>query len=145
MHTVLDSLFQGLPKLPPKTYYFQKQDQAFINDRKTRLDKYLKGLLRFEGVTNTVTFLDFLGVPDHIQLIEDYLPHEVNMVRQDRLGVNQVIFDRERGVIFTACEEAKLLKRIDSHLTNLRMPWEAQVCAQPPPPLSLCTLACTHK
>jgi hypothetical protein len=47
-----------------------------------------------------------------------------------KFGVNACAYDHQRGLLVSANEDSFVLSRIDSYISNTRMPWESA-----PPPL----------
>jgi len=132
LHKTMSEVFQGIPALPPKTWGFTKNlDKEFVEKRRKGLEKYLQTIIKLEGVMNTVSLVEFLGIPEHVKLTQSSVPIEISKIEERQFGINQFIFDTESHAVLTANEEVKLLNRFDAHLSNLRMPWEAQGCISP--------------
>ncbi|GAB5370900.1 hypothetical protein AAMO2058_001533200 [Amorphochlora amoebiformis] len=133
LHKTLSEVFQRMPPLPPKTIWgiTQTLELAFVEKRRALLEKYLQELIKIEGMMNTVSLCEFLEIPSHVQLSTLSVPVEVSSLKERQFGINQFILDEKSGAIFTACEEVKILNRMDAHLSNIRMPWEEQGCISP--------------
>eukprot|EP00954_Amorphochlora_amoebiformis_P028490 1391748-Amorphochlora_amoeboformis.AAC.1 len=57
----------GLPKFPPRhsKVFTDHNDPVFIEQRRKKLDKFMKELFKIPGMSNQECVLDFLGIRDH--------------------------------------------------------------------------------
>lgn len=63
--------------------------------------------------------------------INDSIPSERIILKDPKFGVNSMVYDHQNGILLTACEDAFVLSRIDSYITNVRLPWETKGATVP--------------
>ena len=129
LHAALQKRTSQLPSLPAKTW-FKSFDPDFVEQRRLELEVYLQAALKSRIILNAREFHSFLELPVNVHGIADYLPAERIVLKDPKFGVNACVYDHRRGLLLTANEDSFLLSRIDSYISNTRMPWETA-----PPPL----------
>ncbi len=67
-----------------------------------------------------------LQLEQHVVLPE-YLPVPSTLAEDETaFGIIDFLFDTERHLMFTACEDCNILSRVDAQLSNIRLPWEVK-------------------
>jgi hypothetical protein len=49
---------------------------------------------------------------------------QITHFEDTQFGVNALSYDDVNGVIFTACGDPNAMSRLDSRLSNMKMPWD---------------------
>jgi len=126
----------SLPQLP-KTVPFIGSDLApsFVSERKLRLQRFLDECLRSPGIRCLEEFANFIGIADKPERKTGNLPSTpetyhfasefVNYL-QPMLGVKQFHYDSKAMHCLTACSDTSQLSKLDSWLTNVKLPWEQE-------------------
>lgn len=114
---------QSFPSFPAKTV-LRSADPTFIKERQTQLNAWLTGIAKIVAVANSSEFLGFLRADEHIPFTDLIVPKAIKAITDPQFGINDFVYDEKQLVMFTACEDAFALSRLDTKLTNIKMPWE---------------------
>lgn len=117
----------SLPALPGKTL-FRSLAPDFVQKRRQQLHEWLQSVLRIPAAATSHEFRQFLEVPQHVPshaLPNDH-PVEIKAVADARFGVTCFVYSERDRLLATGCEEASALSRLDSRLSNARLPWEKE-------------------
>ena len=102
-----------------------------------------QSMLAVKFVVTSKEFRSFLEIPRNVDNVPNPYPTEIKRITDPQFGVNDFVYDERDLVIFTACEvcsaallcccvlnrvvllqDVHTLSRIDSHISNFRLPWE---------------------
>lgn len=119
----LTELMLEVPFLPAKTV-LRSLAPTFVKERQTQLNQWLLDIAKIPAAANSTDFLGFLRVDENVSFEDLVVPRLIKTISDPQFGVNDFVYDEKQLVVFTACEEAFALSRLDTKLSNLRMPWE---------------------
>jgi WD40 repeat protein len=115
---------QELPPLPAKTWLADTSPE-FIEKRRGELHAFLQTLLDIPYIILSETFMHFLDVDNNVVRDKSNIPTEIRTVSSSPFGVAAMTyFDRDM-VVFTCCEDASFLSRLDTKLATFKLPWES--------------------
>jgi len=124
---------KDLPTLP-KTWLpiVDPTDKAFIEQRRLKLNGFLRGCTANHAVCRSSEFLRFLvivqsldGVTEEKQLRCSFLG-EFQSTLDPLFGVNDFVFDRDHRMIMSISQDVFVVSRIDSFLSNIQLPWQKE-------------------
>eukprot|EP00455_Lapot_gusevi_P048895 TRINITY_DN6834_c0_g1_i1.p1 TRINITY_DN6834_c0_g1~~TRINITY_DN6834_c0_g1_i1.p1 ORF type:complete len:565 (-),score=150.14 TRINITY_DN6834_c0_g1_i1:301-1995(-) len=125
LDTALAKKTQSLPPLPKKTW-FKSLDPSFIQTRRLELEAYLRTLLQSRMIVNSVEFKSFIELSQNVPGLITHLPSERIILKDPKFGINAFQYDHRNGILVTSSEDTFILSRLDSYITNTRLPWEDQ-------------------
>ena len=124
----------NVPALPIKTW-FKSYEPEFLKQRCSELDVFLKNIINSRLFLSNPIVHKFLELPKHLTDIEyaNFLniPSERIILKDPKFGVNNLIYDHVNGILFTVCEDASIFSRVDTYISNVRMPWEEKTASLP--------------
>ncbi len=135
LYQVLSEHSSALPSLPAKTWWFRNMSEDVINTRKLELDVFLKKLVTIPHARHSRELIAFLSVLDHALPDTSQVPVSFASITDRNFGVNDFVYAPEEGLVITACEDADLISRLDSQLSNMPLPWETRSKNAPTVPL----------
>lgn len=130
-----NELIKYEPDLPalPKTWLptANVDDDAFLEQRRLRISNFCRACIRHHLLVNHAAFLSFIGVVDPpVRGVLAPTPNlhlfrrEFQNLADPLFGINEFIYDRKARCILTASQDVFLASRVDSFISNIRLPWE---------------------
>jgi len=125
---------KDLPSLP-KTWLpvVDPSDKAFVEQRRLKLNGFLRGCTANDAICRSSEFLRFLVI---VQSLESGLTEEKQFrcsflgefqsILDPLFGVNDFILDRDHRTIMSISQDVFVVSRIDSFLSNIQMPWQKE-------------------
>jgi len=95
----------------------------------------MKKLVTIPHARHSRELINFLSVLDHAVPDTSRVPVPFATITDRNFGVNDVVYSPADGLVITACEDADLISRLDSQLSNIPLPWEAKSKASSVVPL----------
>eukprot|EP00927_Polykrikos_kofoidii_P045294 TRINITY_DN3921_c0_g4_i1.p1 TRINITY_DN3921_c0_g4~~TRINITY_DN3921_c0_g4_i1.p1 ORF type:complete len:667 (-),score=74.66 TRINITY_DN3921_c0_g4_i1:100-2100(-) len=127
LHEVLKLRLPRLPDLPAKTAtrHFSAE---YIEGRKNELAKYLAELCRQRDALNCREVHEFLGLSDNVAAFRE--PHgsepvQAAEIHEASFGVTDFVYDPVQGLLLFGASDASWSSRVDTAITNIKLPWEA--------------------
>jgi WD40 repeat protein len=134
LQNAIKKLYSNLPLLPGKTL-FPIKTPAEIEKRREELEKYLKAVVGRDDVLNSETVKKFLQLDNNAPETTVNPPKLLGELSSMVLGVRDFHYQPDKGLMFTAISDMSVTSRVDSYLTNMKMPWEKEL-----PPGTLVTV-----
>lgn len=142
LHKVIGARYPGVPDLPSKTL-FRQFDPQHLHERAQALGRYLESMRRRRDVMNCSELWDFLQLPVNLpsfreeQQLQSSAPRQVAEVQEASFGVRDFRYSLEQGVLLVGATDFSLASRLDTMITNVRLPWEPKAAGLPMSQLSL--------
>lgn len=132
LHKTLSKYSRSLPDLPGKTYvpsWLADPSQEIIDERQNALECYLCGILKQSVVLRSAAFHQFFELKQNkIEVLADgVVPQLKFTLNEPRFGLNDLAYDSFNGVLLSVCQDADMLSRTNTFLTNIKLPWEKSV------------------
>lgn len=125
----LGKIRKDLPSLP-KTWLpvVDPSDKAFIEQRRLKLNGFLRGCTANDAICRSNEFLKFLVI---VQSSEEKQYQcaflgEFQSILDPLFGVNDFIYDRDHRTIMSISQDVFMVSRIDSFLSNIQLPWQKE-------------------
>jgi WD40 repeat protein len=134
LQAALKKLYSNLPLLPGKTL-FPIKTPAEIEKRREELERYLKSMIARDDILNSEQVKKFLQIENNAPEATVNPPKLLGEVSSMVLGVRDFHYQPDKGLLFTAISDMSVTSRLDSQLTNMKMPWEKEL-----PPGTLVTV-----
>jgi len=126
LHKALKKVYGNLPELPQKSLFSLKQSNE-IETRRHGLEKYLKVLIVRNDTLSSEALKRFLQVENFAPEVTVTPPKLLGDITNLVLGVRDFHYQADQGIFFTAISDMSVTSRVDSYLTNMKMPWEKEV------------------
>jgi len=126
LHEVLKPRLPRLPELPSKSAVRQFSVE-YLEGRKAALNAYFLELSKRRDVLNCVEAQRFFGLPDHVEAFR--LPHasepvQIAEVQESTFSVTSFAYDAAQGVLVLGASDRSWTSRMDTKITNIKLPWE---------------------
>jgi WD40 repeat protein len=122
LHLMLSKKYSNLPKLPTKGFF--KLNPDALEQRRKDLQTYVNGLAKRSDLRTDPFFRDFFELDLNDTSTLCYSPIKVTELNELPLGIRDFHYLSDKGLLFFALSEMKIMSRIDSYLTNINLPWE---------------------
>jgi len=139
LHESLRRYLQSLPELPAKSAVRQFSPE-YLEARKVALNEYLQELCKRRDVLNCPESQQFFGLPAHLQAFRQ--PHEseptqVAEVQEANFGISAFTYDAAQGLLLLGATDKSWASRMDTKITNIKLPWEPSAPNLPSSQMSL--------
>jgi len=122
----LKKVYGNLPELPQKTL-FSLKTSSDIEGRREKIEKYLQTLITRTDTLSSEPLKRFLQVENFAPEVTVSPPKLLGDITNLVLGVRDFHYQPDQGIFFTAISDMSVTSRVDSYLTNMKMPWEKEV------------------
>jgi hypothetical protein len=126
LNVALKKVYGNLPLLPQKTL-FSLKETGDKEKRRADLEKYLQTLILRTDTLSSEPLKRFLQVENFAPEVTMTPPKLLGDINNLVLGVRDFYYQAEPGILFTAISDMSVTSRVDSYLTNMKMPWEKEV------------------
>lgn len=126
MHESLKRRLPCLPELPAKSVVRQFSPE-YLESRKSALAAYLTALSQRRDVLNTAEAQEFFGMSERDPNLRMRSCHDVfhaAEVQECNFGINCFVYDAARGFLLLGASDCNWVSRIDTKITNIKLPWE---------------------
>ena len=137
LHKNLSKLFKNLPSFPSKTLTKQT-DMHFLQTRQRTLEAYLIACAERLEVFSSEPIKKFLQLDTFSPETSIHAPRLLQTLGPMPQGLRDFTFVNQT-CLFVLNSEMSLTTRVDSYLTNLKMPWEKE---EPPVIMSVAAVDC---
>lgn len=135
-HRKLSKFLSVLPKFPTKAVvpsWFMFPSLDALDKRKKSLEDYLKELVLIPAVVRSKDFQDFFGFETFsLRLVDNAHPDLLFSLNDPRFGINAIEYDAAENLLISACEDPHIVSRVNSYITNTKMPWEGKSPSEVP-------------
>lgn len=104
-------------------------NQCDLEKRKSDLEEFLKSLIIRKDVFSTEEFRHFLKLDIHAVDTDINHPERLGDFEGLTLCIRDMKYIIEAEVLLCCSYDHKIASRIDSYLTNVKLPWEKEVKA----------------
>eukprot|EP00931_Biecheleriopsis_adriatica_P114745 TRINITY_DN9065_c0_g1_i1.p1 TRINITY_DN9065_c0_g1~~TRINITY_DN9065_c0_g1_i1.p1 ORF type:complete len:627 (+),score=110.70 TRINITY_DN9065_c0_g1_i1:87-1967(+) len=136
---VLKKRLASVPEMPAKSVVRQFSPE-YLEARKCGLTAFLRELCRRRDATNCREFQDFLllrqRVPALSQL-DSSEPVQAAEVQEASFGIADFDYDPVQGMLLMGSSDFSWTSRVDTKITNIKMPWEKKSPNLPSSQMSL--------
>lgn len=129
----------SVPALPAKSVVRQF-DAEHLESRKQGLSQYLQSLCQRRDVLNCPEVQEFLGLPEHVVSFKQQHPSEplqVAEVHEAAFGITDFAYDPVQGLLLLGASDCSWTSRMDTKITNIKLPWEPSAPNLPTSQMSL--------
>ena len=123
LHKTLSKLYPNIPPMPGKTL-FKVKDRDQLENRKKKLETFLKECANRKDIVSNESFKGFLEIDKHSPDMTFNAPTIIYENNELPLGVRDCIFYEEGQVLFLVCCDMNITSRVDAYITNVNLPWE---------------------
>jgi WD40 repeat protein len=123
LHKTLSKLYPNIPPMPGKTL-FKVKDRDQLENRKKKLETFLKECANRKDIVSNESFKGFLEIDKHSPDMTFNAPTIIYENNELPLGVRDCIFHEEGQVLFLVCCDMNITSRVDAYITNVNLPWE---------------------
>ncbi|CAE7729868.1 LST8-1 [Symbiodinium microadriaticum] len=126
MHEALRRRVPSLPELPSKSVVRQFSPE-YLESRKNALAAYLQGLAHRRDILNCLEAQEFFGMCEHDKTLRqpsEREPKLVSEVQEAAYGITSFVYEASRGLLLLGAADCNWISRIDTKLTNIKLPWE---------------------
>jgi len=139
LHDVLSKRLHSVPSLPAKTVVRQF-DPQYLEMRKTSLSSYFEQICRRRDVLNCVEVQQFFDLPEKFPNFRQ--PHasepvQVAEVQEAAFGIKDISYLPIQGLMLIGATDCSWTSRIDTKITNIKLPWEPAAPNLPTSQMSL--------
>jgi len=139
LHEVLKKRLHSLPEPPGKSMVRQFSVE-YLEARKAGLNAYLGELCRRRDVLNCKETQIFFGLPEHaagFRYPGAAEPVQVAEVHEAAFGITDADYDPMQGLLLLGSSDCSWTSRIDTKITNIKLPWEPAAPNLPTSQMSL--------
>jgi hypothetical protein len=122
---LLSKLVPNCPAMPGKTFLKISSLDA-LNKRKSQLETFLKECVKRKDIVSSEGFRSFIEIEKNSPELKIYNPEKIASYEGLPLGLRDFIYLKEENVLIVACSDMSLISRIDSEITNVKLPWEEE-------------------
>jgi len=122
----LRPVYGNLPALPGKSLLAIKQSTE-LERRREGLEKYLKHLVTRTDIISSDVFKRFLQLDNFAPEAVVQPPKHLGNLEGLVLGVRDFLYQPEEKLLFIAISDMSVASRVDSYVTNMKLPWEKDV------------------
>jgi hypothetical protein len=122
---LLSKLVPNCPAPPGKTFLKISSLDA-LNKRKSQLEAFLKECVKRKDIISSEAFRGFIEIEKNSPELKIYNPDKIASYEGLPLGLRDFILIKEENVLIAACSDMSLISRIDSEITNVKLPWEEE-------------------
>ncbi len=123
LHKTLSKLYPNIPPMPGKTL-FKVKDRDQLENRKKKLETFLKECANRKDIVSNESFKGFLEIDKHSPDMTFNAPTIIYENNELPLGVRDCIFYEEGQILFLVCCDMNITSRVDAYITNVNLPWE---------------------
>jgi len=139
LHDVLSKRLPAMPQLPAKSVVRQFNAE-YLEARKKELTLYLRELCKRRDVLNSQEAQQFLGLPQHVAAFRQTSvtePIQAAEVHEAAFGIADFVYDPMQGLLLLGATDFSLTSRLDTKITNIKLPWEPAAPNLPTAQMSL--------
>jgi len=126
LHDSLKKTHANLPSLPGKSL-FSLKDHNDLETRRAGLEKYLRTIITRQDIVNNEALKRFLHLDNFAPETTVHPPKDIGELGGMVYGVRDFCYEPEKGLILVATSDMSVTSRVDSYLTNMKMPWEKEL------------------
>eukprot|EP00931_Biecheleriopsis_adriatica_P054707 TRINITY_DN32221_c0_g1_i1.p1 TRINITY_DN32221_c0_g1~~TRINITY_DN32221_c0_g1_i1.p1 ORF type:complete len:621 (-),score=109.94 TRINITY_DN32221_c0_g1_i1:9-1820(-) len=139
LHEALKRQLPSVPDLPAKTVVRQFSPE-YLEFRKAALSSYLRELCQRRDALNCAETQLFLGLREHasrFRTLSGFDPVLVAEVREASYGITSFVYDALQGLLLLGASDCNWASRMDTKITNFKLPWEPVAPELPSSQMSL--------
>eukprot|EP00401_Gymnodinium_catenatum_P064136 CAMPEP_0117500314 /NCGR_PEP_ID=MMETSP0784-20121206/22712_1 /TAXON_ID=39447 /ORGANISM="" /LENGTH=672 /DNA_ID=CAMNT_0005295519 /DNA_START=43 /DNA_END=2058 /DNA_ORIENTATION=- len=139
LHDALRRRLPSTPELPAKSAMRQFNSE-YIEARKAGLNSYLQDLASRRDALNCREVQQFFGLPEQFAAFRQAHasePVQTAEVHEAAFGVADFAYDPMEGLLLLGAADASWTSRIDTKITNIKLPWEPAAPNLPTSQMSL--------
>ncbi|CAE7460102.1 RPL34A [Symbiodinium sp. CCMP2456] len=99
----------------------------YLESRKNALAAYLQGLAHRRDILNCFEAQEFFGMCERDQTLRqpsEREPKLVSEVQEAAFGITSFVYEASRGLLLLGAADCNWISRMDTKLTNIKLPWE---------------------
>eukprot|EP00928_Gymnodinium_smaydae_P062353 TRINITY_DN46237_c0_g1_i1.p1 TRINITY_DN46237_c0_g1~~TRINITY_DN46237_c0_g1_i1.p1 ORF type:complete len:626 (+),score=157.15 TRINITY_DN46237_c0_g1_i1:150-2027(+) len=139
LHEVLKKRLASVPDMPAKSAV-RHFTAEYIEGRKVALNAYLQELCKRRDALNCVELQQFFGFAERLGAYRQ--PHSSEPVQRAQVneaafGIANFAYDATQGVLLLGVADTSWMSRMDTKITNIKLPWEPEAPNLPTSRMSL--------
>ena len=123
LHKNLSQLIPNVPTIPGKSL-FKLTSKDALEKRKTHLESFLHECVNRKDIMASDYLKRFLELEKHSPNLSYNSPEKKYELTDIPLGIRDLYYLQDEGIMFAACSDMNLASRVDSYITNVNFPWE---------------------
>jgi len=139
LHDLLCRRLVCMPQLPSKSAVRQFAPE-YLEARRSQLNVYLQDLCSRRDAVNCIELQGFFDLADNVPSLRRSAFSgvlQVAEVQEGNFGITDFDYDPNRGYLLLGSSERSVLSRVDTKITNIKLPWEPNAPDIPSSQLSL--------
>lgn len=139
LHDALKKRLSSMPDMPAKSAVRQFSPE-YLEARRVALNEYLQAITKRRDVLNCVEAQQFFGLPERVRAFQQ--PHasepvQAAEVHEAHFGIGSFAYDPVQGLLLIGATERSWASRMDTKITNIKLPWEPAAPNLPSSQMSL--------
>ena len=130
-------LLTNIPSIPKKTLFKVSSYEA-LTKRRIELEQFIKECVNRKDILSSEPFKAFLEIEKNSPELAGNAPTIVGKLEDIPLGVRDFYYSRDEGIVFMVCSDMNIISRVDSKITNIKLPWEKKTDSHVPVGAALC-------
>jgi len=139
LHDILKRRLPSVPKMPEKSTVRQFSVE-YLEQRKTALQVYIQELVRRRDAVNCREVQVFFGMPDNVPTFRQPSgcePVQSAEVQEAVFGITSFVYEPMQGLLLLGASDCSWTSRMDTKITNIKLPWEPAAPNLPTSQMSL--------
>lgn len=139
LHDVLKKRLASAPEMPSKSVMRQFSPE-YLEARKVALTAYLQEISRRRDAMNCVEVQQFFELTErlnHFRQPHASEPVQAAEVHEAAFGITSFAYDPMQGLLLLGATDCSWTSRIDTKITNIKLPWEPAAPNLPTSQMSL--------
>lgn len=139
LNDALKRQLASTPEMPAKSVVRQFSPE-YLEARKHGLNAFLKELCRRRDALNCRELQDFLQLPQRVPAFSQPSgldPVQSAEIHDSSFAISAFDYDPVQGLLLLGASDASWTSRVDTKITNIKMPWEKQAPNLPSSQMSL--------
>lgn len=139
LHDILKKRLTCVPEIPAKSVVRQFSPE-YLEARKLALGHYLREICKRRDVMNCPEAQEFFALAENVPNFRQnggLEPMQVAEVRESTFGITAFDFDPVQGLLLLGARESSWASRLDTKITNIKLPWEPAAPNLPTSQMSL--------
>lgn len=139
LHDTLSRRLHNVPPMPAKSV-MRGFEPAYLESRKNSLNAYVEQILRRRDVLNCSEIHQFFGLLEELPSFRQ--PHasepiQAAEVHEAAFGITDFKYDPMQGLLLVGATDCSWTSRMDTKITNIKLPWEPAAPNLPTSQMSL--------
>jgi len=126
LHDIIHKRLSFIPDLPAKTVVRQFSPE-YLESRKQALTAYFEVISKRRDVLNCTEVQNFLAMSENVAAFRQPSacePIQAAEIHEAAFGISDFAFDAMNGLLLIGAADSSWTSRMDTKITNIKLPWE---------------------